>query len=264
MSLCRSLLPKVCWEKNRLIFLHSIAFGLILSWFIPITHSIWVYIDTQAFYFFNSLITDSRYIQLFWAFCNTSKNDWAFDVIMLIFFASYISGNNRVEVKERSIKVVTAILLMLVVCGLNRLFFHRILIIERLSPSLVLEMTQRLSQLVPSLHVKESASTCYPGDHGITAFSFILVSYFTMSRTRTFIAALVTIPLLIMPRLVAGAHWLSDVILGSFLLAMVPAIWLFYSPIFGLITHQFCNIIEGRKSSHAQEKNSRPHRPSST
>jgi membrane-associated phospholipid phosphatase len=263
MSFSKVLLPKICWHKSHLIFIHSLALGLICTWFLPITHSFWVYIDTKAFYFFNSLVSKFSWVQIFWAFSNTSKNDWVFDIIMFVFFLSYILGNKRQEVKERSVKMFISILFMLFICGLNRLIFHRFFLIERLSPSLVLETT-RLSQLVPWLHVKESASTCYPGDHGITAFSFILIATFNMKWSKTLIAAALATPCLILPRLVAGAHWLSDVILGSFLVCIIPATWLFYTPIYGWITHQFIKMIERKKAYHGKEKNPRPYQPDST
>lgn len=238
-----SPLPAIRWQKRRLMILLYVVAMLIGSWFFPPTRAIWAVIDREMYFALNHLITKTMNLHLFWAFCNTRANDWVFDVVMLVFFLTYIFSPPNEKRKERVVIITIAILTMLFIFAfINRLIFHHILTIYRESPAMVFQEGRRISDLVTSIHVKEMAHNSYPGDHGTTACSFITMTAFTMGRKRAFVAVLLATPLLIMPRMVSGAHWFSDVIMGSFLIVIIPSTLIFCSPIFPYLTQTFFRI----------------------
>jgi len=120
--------------------------------------------------------------------------------------------------------------------------------IERLSPSMLLDATI-LRDVVPWLRAKAMAKKSFPGGHAITGFLFMMIIAASTNKRWTIAAAIITIPLLIMPRLVSGAHWLSDIVLGSFLVTAIPASWIFYSPLFSKVL------------SYVQKRDPRSHQP---
>ncbi|MBM3200978.1 MAG: phosphatase PAP2 family protein [Chlamydiae bacterium] len=236
------------WRKKTLLIIHLFSLLLGVSALFP---TFWKALDTNAFYFFNSLITNNYYIQVFWAFCNTKTHNWVFDVIVIAFLASYILCSPKELRANRAIKVSTAFGLMMLLFFFDHFFFNRYLYIQKKSPTFELEGII-LRDVVPWLKAKWAAKRSYPAGHAITAFLFLSIMGFATNRRWTIAATILTIPLLIMPRLVSGAHWLSDVLLGSFLMTMIPASWIFCTPIFPLITQ--------RIESYAQKRNTRSSR----
>src|SRR6185369_8486193 len=107
---------------------------------------------------------------------------------------------------------------------INRKLFSSYLIIPRTSPTRVVEDSIRLSEMVPWLHVKDGSARSFPGDHGTTALLFS-ASYTILAGWRLGIIALLYGAFLCLTRLITGAHWLSDVIVGSGCIAIFVLSW---------------------------------------
>ncbi|MEM7315014.1 MAG: phosphatase PAP2 family protein, partial [Planctomycetota bacterium] len=93
-----------------------------------------------------------------------------------------------------------------------------------------LDDTWRLSTLVPRIHAKDTSPWSFPGDHGFVLLSVALyVSMFRARRTARW-TWLVSI-ILILPRLIAGAHWTTDILIGSGAMALVTIGLLMATPV---------------------------------
>ena len=101
---------------------------------------------------------------------------------------------------------------------------------ERLSPSLVLEPVFRLSEVVTSVKVKDVSGNSFPGDHG-TAVSLFTVFIWVFSGWRRGLAALALAIFAVLPRLMGGAHWITDLLVGSASIALVTTGLTFGTPI---------------------------------
>jgi membrane-associated phospholipid phosphatase len=62
--------------------------------------------------------------------------------------------------------------------------------------------------------VKDETAACFPGDHATTLLLFTVLYTFYAGRKFGIYAALYAI-FRILPRLIVGAHWASDIIVGS-------------------------------------------------
>ena len=88
---------------------------------------------------------------------------------------------------------------------------------------------------------KDSAGNSFPGDHGIMAMIFAgFMLSFGDRVTRLASIALVTCA--VAPRIMVGAHWLSDVMVGSLSLALLLLPWVLCTP---LASRTSCWISDG-------------------
>ena len=106
--------------------------------------------------------------------------------------------------------------------------------IYRDSPTLVVENCVRLSEKISWMRIKDDSNKCFPADHATTAILFAATYAFYAGR-RLGTAACAYAVFLCMPRMIVGAHWLSDVIIGSGSIALVLLSWAFCTPM-----HVFC------------------------
>lgn len=108
----------------------------------------------------------------------------------------------------------------------------KLLPVERPSPTLVHEMALRLTTLIPDLHTKDASSGSFPSDHGIGFLTFALFACYRFER-RQLVWLLPLLAVLATPRLLSGAHWLSDILCGALPLTLLVAAWLFHTPLLG-------------------------------
>jgi membrane-associated phospholipid phosphatase len=99
---------------------------------------------------------------------------------------------------------------------------------QRESPSLTLEGAVRLGRMFPGLdhavHIKDSSSRSFPGDHASVVFIWAAFLWRSASGAKRALVALLA-ALFVMPRLVGGAHYLSDVLVGGVVLALLAYAW---------------------------------------
>ncbi len=226
------------WRLKTLLLWHVIGALLIGSLFWPLTKVYWEKIDIAFFKMINSTLRDRPNWQLFWALANHKLADWVEDLCVLCFFFIYV----RRAQKGFGLKRVTNLLFCIVYIGaviyfVNRLLFREHLHFPRLSPTLVVEDSVRLSQEIPWMKIKDDSSKSFPGDHGTTALLFA-ASFSYLAGWRLGILASFYAVFLCMPRLITGAHWLSDVVVGSGTITVVFLSWAFCSPLFYQFTHR--------------------------
>lgn len=219
-------------KKNiiRFILFTFLSFFLLLLWVFPLTGAYFDKLDNAVYYFLNGTLENGKTWQLFWAFTNIRFFDLAggFLILLLLLVHMYTgkSLENNIEPLEKFTAFIVFITLAIFVnkvifsLSLDYLNYHR------KSPSLMLEGGIRLSEIVTSFEFKDTSKDCFPGDHAAVLLCSAI--YFVIYGDKKLgIIALIVLPPFILPRLVVGAHWFTDCLVGStFILLNSFNIWI--------------------------------------
>jgi membrane-associated phospholipid phosphatase len=231
------------WKLKALLLCHALAALLLASLWFPPLQNLWATIDSWLFHTINQTLPNHPWWQTLWALASHKNADWIEDLCILGFFIFYI---HRAPTGMQS-KRVAQMLFCTLYCAAIIFFFNRLLLreclhIPRLSPSLACPDAFLLSQAVPWIHFKDTSTTCFPGDHATTAILFAATySYFAKKKGGLFASILAFF--FCFPRLITGAHWLSDIAVGSGSIALLFLSWAFCTPLHRLcidkLTHLF-------------------------
>jgi membrane-associated phospholipid phosphatase len=99
----------------------------------------------------------------------------------------------------------------------------------RISPSGVMNPAYLLPELIPYIHSKGIAFDSFPSDHGAILLSwmgFLMIYSKKNLKPVAFILGL----LFCLPRLVAGAHWITDMLIGSVFIALLSLAIVCFTP----------------------------------
>lgn len=219
------------WQAKKLFFsLLGIAL-LFLTWLLYFTHPFWEAADAAFYHFVNGFIKKSTYWQNFWAISNHSITDWFHDLVMLFFFVAYIARKSEKSYAKKIVELVFfAAVVTFTVLFINRFLCLDVLEIKRKSPTMIYELSTHLSQKVTWLKIKDKSVVTFPGDHGTTALLFTLFTFHLMGK-RAGILALLYNFYWQLPRLVTGCHWLTDIIMGSFVISTFMTSICIYTPL---------------------------------
>lgn len=243
MTTRKNVFPLSTWNVKSLLFFHLSVGLIILSWNISITRSIWDQIDQKFFFFLHKWILTSPFWQNFWAIANHKRVDWLHDIFMGSFFFYYIKkGKENMRIKRIAELLISILCFSIIICLINKTIIPAYLCLSRHSPSLMYEGAIRLSTKINWLYIKDHSRTCFPADHGTTAVLFVTTVFFLMGRKIGFMALLYGI-IFCLPRLVVGAHYLSDILIGSAGIGLLALAWLYFTPAMFFLTKMAENII---------------------
>lgn len=233
------------WKWRTIFFLHAVIASLFITWILPMTRGLWDILDIWTFKQLNIWIQNNPFWQTFWALANHKYTDWFFDIVMLVFIGHYITVAPRHLKLRRIAEILFCILITAsTIILINRGLFKSIILYERQSPSLTTPMATILSKVLPWIKIKVSARNSFPGDHATTAIMFMLTMGILLDKKRAFLAALTGI-FFILPRLIVGAHWLTDVLIGSLSIALFTISWTFYTPFFHIVVSKIEAMLKG-------------------
>jgi membrane-associated phospholipid phosphatase len=217
---------------EKIIACHLGAALLVLSLFCPLTAPLWKWVDTHFFTYINGSLEGRPSWQLFWACANHRLADWVEDVCILIFFALLVWKTPRGQRLYKSAQMLFFVVYVAaIIYGINQLLFREHSFIHRSSPSLVLDSAIRLSQEIPWMSIKDKSLSSFPGDHATTALLFACSFVYMAGWRKLSLLACLYSAFLCMPRLIAGAHWLSDIVVGSGAIALIAMSWVLYTPL---------------------------------
>lgn len=203
------------YKLKSLFLLQTLLALLLTSLLWPKAAVYWQRLDIAFFKLINQSLVDNHYWQMFWACANHKYADWLEDLCILVFFTIWIQRSPSSLRKTRIAQLLFCVLyIAFILFFVNRMLFRDLICIPRPSPSLVVENSVMLSQQIPWMKIKDVSKTSFPGDHATTALLFA-ASFSYLAGWRFAIAAWIYAAFLCMPRLITGAHWLSDVIVGS-------------------------------------------------
>ncbi len=227
-----SILHYSSWKTKPLIFCHLLAIFLVSSVFYePLYNVLWRSLDQNLFFLFHKMIDPSPFWQNFWGFANHRMADFLEDVFFVIFFLWLIKTTPVGQRKQKASEFLfLALLTTAVVLFVNNLLFKQIVHIKRDSPSLLFPEMPRLSEMVLWIKVKSASKICFPSDHSTTALMFIL-DFFLLTRNKPLLIAVGSYGIfLCCPRMAAGAHWMTDIVCGSFSVVLVIYSWFLFTP----------------------------------
>ena len=222
--------------KNRLpliVLLNFAGLALFLSWYLPANHGAWFTLDSAIFHFFNHLLVESRAFLWLVAITNNRAFDacslLAMGCVMLAFWLKADSvGRQRI--------VAIGLTMLLAALIVNQLAQH-LYPVKRASPTLYFSDIWRVSEL-SNLSTKDASKDSFPGDHGmmLLIFSTFMWRYF---GCKTFIVALIIFVVFAFPRVMIGAHWFSDIAVGSLSAALIGLPWIVLTPLSDKVISRF-------------------------
>lgn len=222
------------WNVKVLIGAFVASLAIALSWFVPGPwRDAWDAVDEFTFFALNGMLADNPPLAVFWALANNRAFDLAPALIFLALFWRYMAtGGPEPRVLER---VAGCGLFVVYVVVATQILDQIVLNVARVSPSLVLEPTHMLSEMVPWMRTKDTSLHSFPGDHGTVSIMFSICLIHCFGK-RAVLWGIGLILLSILPRMVGGANWLTDVTVGAVLVALPPLAVAFATPMHGMLT----------------------------
>ncbi|MDN6180483.1 MAG: phosphatase PAP2 family protein [Halomonas subglaciescola] len=212
-------------SSRRILLLNATGIALLLSWVMP-SFTLWTYLDDGVFWFFNHTISDNNPR---WNVALGALNNRKYDmVIMFGMLAIMISASYRD--KAGGFRRWLGIgITMLLTAGLMNELVRNLITYSHPSPTKFFDDANLLSQFV-HFSTKDQAGNSFPGDHGVMAMIFAAFMLSFGDRI-TRIASLILVTCAVAPRVMVGAHWLSDVLVGSLSIVLLLLPWVLCTPI---------------------------------
>jgi membrane-associated phospholipid phosphatase len=220
------------WRTRPLVACHLVALLLLASWLWAPSRAVWDTFDLQLFAWLNDPVHNAGLWAQTWAIGSMRPVDLGVGVLMLLVMLKADVVFSAAQVR----KALYAFLATLIVMLLFRVAFADLVKLmdwQRPSPSLVVDGAARLTELFPTWEerwdMKDSASRSFPGDHASVLLIWAMfMSFFARSWRVLLIWSMALI--FTLPRLVAGAHWGSDALVGGLFLALLGLAWSCFTP----------------------------------
>ena len=197
------------WSLKKFAFVNFLTVLLFISFFIEETQNLWLALDYFMFSFFNGLLAYNSFAYIV-AFCGQKIFTVMLGLFMVFNCAYYLFAQfNQQEIANRFSHFFAFLTIALICYGISNLFEN----VNRQSPSLVVESFLNLKTFSFSFDPKVTSSSSFPSDHGVVAGLFVCFFLIYMRKSWVFCGILFLFAT--MPRIIAGAHWFTDVFLGS-------------------------------------------------
>ncbi|MDX5626457.1 MULTISPECIES: phosphatase PAP2 family protein [unclassified Brenneria] len=224
-----------------ILLLNIVGIGLFLSWYLPPDHGFWFSLDRHIFFYFNHQLTQSTLFLKLVAIANLR----AFDACALIVMGLlYLSFYLKAAPPERRRLLIIGIVMLISALVLNQL--GHLLPVRHTSPTLYFHDIYRVSDLT-DIPAKDASKDSFPGDHGmmLMVFAAFMLRYF--SRTAFAIAVAIVI-IFSLPRVMIGAHWFTDIAVGSLSVVLVGLSWWLLTPASDTLINLLHRYLPGRFS----------------
>lgn len=221
------------WRWRRLVTCNLIAFGILGSWLWLPTRLLWERFDQAVFHALNAPLASHPLWAHIWAIGSTRPTDMVAALVMLVVLIKQDWIFSAPQVR-RALFSYLSLLLLLTLFRVG-IFSPLVSVMQwqHPSPSLSVDGAVRLSELFPDWegkwHMKDQSSQSFPGDHGAVLLLWVFFLWPFADRLRR-LAIVLLLCLFMLPRLVAGAHWASDIFVGGLFLSLMTMGWGFHSP----------------------------------
>lgn len=209
-----------------IIMLNAAGVALFLSWYLPVNHGIWSTIDVAIFRFFNQGLNAGN---LTYAWFLAIINNRAFDGCSLLAMGGLmLSYWLKENATGRRRIIIMGLVMLLAAVIINQLAQH-LIPVTRSSPSLSVQGAHRVSDYV-AFNTKDGSRDSFPGDHGmmLLIFSCFMWRYF---GGKAFLISLVIFVVFAFPRVMIGAHWFTDIAVGSLTSVLIGVPWVLLTPL---------------------------------
>lgn len=220
------------WRLRPLLACHIVALLLLASWLWAPSRALWDQFDRQLFALLNEPVHSAGLWAQVWAIGSMRPVDMGVGVLMLAVMLKANLVFSAAQVRKALYAFLAALLVML----LFRVGFAELVKLmgwQRPSASLVVEGAARLTELFPDWEerwdMKDSATRSFPGDHASVLLIWAMCMSFFARNWRLLLVWTMAV-IFILPRLVAGAHWGSDALVGGVFLALLALAWGYFTP----------------------------------
>ena len=214
------------WRPGILAACNLLAALLILSWYTDAGRMLWEPIDAWVFFELNGSLASGHYWQTFWAIANTKRFDVASAVVILLIYSYYIFRGNREQIVQRTAEGVVILFTTVIAIQISKNFLDY----GRPGPSTSLEPSILLSEIITGFEFKDRSPASFPGDHGIALIMFTTLVWFYAGRAYGLITLLLS-SFLLLPRMVVGAHWMTDNMVGAAYVSLLALSWTLATPL---------------------------------
>ncbi|HHH2715240.1 TPA: phosphatase PAP2 family protein, partial [Citrobacter farmeri] len=208
-----------------ILLLNVAGLALFMSWYIPARHGFWFPIDASIFHFFNHKLVESK--AFLWLVAIT--NNRAFDACSLLAMGCLMLSFWLKETPAGRRRIVIIGLVMLLTAVVLNQAGQALLPVKRASPTLSFDNIYRVSEL---LHIptKDASRDSFPGDHGmmLLIFAAFMLRYFGKTAG---IIGLIIVVVFAFPRVMIGAHWFTDITVGSLTVVLIGLPWCLLTPL---------------------------------
>ncbi|AVZ00272.1 MULTISPECIES: phosphatase PAP2 family protein [Lelliottia] len=223
-----------------ILLLNAAGLALFLSWYLPVNHGFWFPVDAGIFHFFNEQLVKSKVILWLVAITNNRAFDGcsllAMGCLMLSFWLKEDATGRRRIILIGLVMLLTAVVINQLAQGLMP--------VKRSSPSLFFPNIHRVSELL-NISTKDASKDSFPGDHGmmLLIFASFMLRYF---GKKAFAVALIIVVVFAFPRVMIGAHWLTDIVVGSLSAVLIGVPWVLMTPLSDRLIALFDRYLPGK------------------
>ncbi len=206
-----------------IILLNLAGFLLFFSWYLPTNHGLWYQLDCAVFFYFNHLLFESHSFAVFVAITNIR----GFDVVSLMAMGLlYYSYWRRRDAKGQRDMLAIGLTMLITAVVVNNI--GHLIPVSHPSPSRFFTDVYHAGTLT-GIKTKDGSGDSFPGDHGMMLIIFSCFMWRYLGLRAFFYSLLISL-IFSLPRLMAGAHWLSDILVGSLSVSMVALSWWLLTP----------------------------------
>ncbi len=234
--------------KKILLILGLNLLGVLLfySWFHADANSFWPVVDKNVFFTFNHLLGENEAFRYLVAFTNLRFFDvfgfLAMAMVFLFHFLKHDKDYRRFMICMGITMLVTAVIAKQVAMTLD---------FDRPSPTLHFSALGENVLYVSKLTewpAKDWSKSCFPGDHGmcLIIFCVYMLRYFGL---KSFLAGLLITVLFSLPRVMSGAHWVSDIAVGAVTVNLVVLSWILLTPVSDFIIASLMKLLRWKMPS---------------
>jgi membrane-associated phospholipid phosphatase len=230
------------WHPAAFILGCGLSIALLMSWFFEPTRSLWLTFDEKVFWALNDSLAWGTGWQVFWAVANNRAVDVVAALSMIGLFAHFVLRKAR---DRMDFFVAVGLMLTGLIYVGSQL--TGAIFVERPSPTWIYPNALRLSELVSRIPTKDLSSDSFPGDHATVLF--ICAGVATYYLPRAYAAATWAMAIVFMaPRLMGGAHWMTDYLVGSAAVAGFVLFYVFATPLHSIMTDRLELLIRRYRS----------------
>lgn len=227
---------------STIVLLNFAGLALFFSWLLPANHGFWFPVDAGVFRYFNNLLVENRAFLWLVAITNNRAFDGcsllAMGLLMLSFWLKQTPYGRRQIVIMGVVMLLTAVVL-------NQI--GQQIPVQRQSPTLFFNDINRVSDLL-NIPTKDASKDSFPGDHGMMLMIFcgFMLRYF---GSRAFAISLIIFVVFSLPRMMIGAHWFTDIFVGSLSVILVGLPWILMTPLSDKIITLLNHYLPGKNKS---------------
>lgn len=219
------------WDLRQLALWTGAALLLFASWLFPPTRILWDAVDLAFFRMMNATVALDSSVALFWALTGDRRFDYFSALIVLILYLYIISRGGMEQLRHGIAYGGAVSIILLVVIALQREWIEY----PRMSPTLMLDATHSIQSWIPWSRAKEAAPNSFPGDHA-TVMMLLTLCWWPAFGRRIGLLALALTFAFALPRMAAGAHWLTDAMVGGGFVTLLTAALIFGTPLLHYLT----------------------------